>query len=101
MKTEQWTRFCAVTLASCALLIMACVDETPLTPDATESVVSLALSHVPDSGPGDHMMVLSAETAPSADLLAAIQSAGGSVLGRHDEIGVVTVSGLSNVSMSK
>ena len=98
MKTKQWKRFSAVTLTSAALLMMACVDETLVAPEETESTVSSAFSTVPNSGPGDHMMVLSAEAAPSADLLAAIQSAGGTVMGRHDEIGVVTVSGLSDAA---
>ena len=100
MKTEQLRRFCVVTLTSAALLIMACVDETLVAPDQTESVVSSALSHVPDSGPGDHMLVLSREAAPSRRLLRAIRSAGGTVMNRHDEIGVVTVSGLSDAAVA-
>ena len=64
MKTKQWTRFSPITLTSAALLVVACVDETPVAPEGTESVVSSALLHAPNSGPGDHMMVLSAEAAP-------------------------------------
>ena len=44
------------------------------------------------------MVVLTSETAPSGDLLTAIQSAGGSVMRRHDDIGVVTVAGLSDAA---
>ena len=97
MTRKQRKRFGAVTVTFAALLMVACVDETPLAPDPTESVPP-AFSHVANSGPGDHLLVLTAEAAPSASLLAAIQSAGGTVMARHDDIGVVKVSGLNRAA---
>lgn len=80
-----------------ALSVTACTDPLPTTPGQAERIsfsqISAA-SHL--GGTMGHVVVLSSESAPSSDLLHAIQSAGGRVASRHDGIGVLVVNGLSD-----
>ena len=47
-----------------------------------------------------HLILLGAPGSPSDALLTALQAAGGTVLQRHDEIGVLTASGLTDAAAS-
>lgn len=75
----------------------ACADD-PLGPELGRPRLSASDIAGASLAPGTigHVVVLRSETSPSAELLAAIDSAGGRVLSRYDRIGVLIVSGLSD-----
>ena len=82
-------------LGAVTVLVLAagCVDQAPV--DPAGSLPLPELSALTD-GDLDHVLVVAGGAAASADLVAAIEAAGGSVSHRHDAIGVLSVAGLSD-----
>lgn len=82
------------------LALTACSDPFLLDPGAadlprpslSEQVAGLTLG----LDAMEHVLVLHSQSAPTPDLLHAIESAGGSVVARHDRIGVLVVRGLGD-----
>lgn len=77
-------------------LLVACADD-PLGPEPGRPRLSASDIAGASLAPGTigHVVVLRSETSPTAELLAAIDSAGGRVVARYDRIGVLIVNGLS------
>lgn len=88
------------TLAGVAWIATACVDGA-LAPDPVV-VAPPAFSVLAAEGGQlrDHLVVLRREGAPSRGLIRRIEAMGGTVAQRHDEIGVLAVSGLNDLDAS-
>ena len=83
-------------LGAVTVLVLAagCVDQGPVAP--TQDLPLPELSAITGDGSLDHVLVVAGGAAASDDLVAAIEAAGGSVSHRHDVIGVLKVSGLTD-----
>ncbi|MFQ5745979.1 MAG: S8 family serine peptidase [Gemmatimonadota bacterium] len=89
------------------LSVLACTGDQPLAPgsaDQAAAPVSGALfSTAGGAGlsAGDHVIVLRRRAAPRRATLSAIRRAGGTVIRRHNDIGVLEVRGLSDAAASR
>ncbi len=88
-------------LAAATLLAVGCVDQTT-GPDPT-AVPLPNFAEVAGEGAQlrDFVVVLREERAPTRRLLSRIRALGGTIEHRHDEIGVLTVSGLDDATSAR
>lgn len=85
-----------ILLGLTGLSVVGCAEDAlgpKAAPDGPVAVTSTA-----DGESLDHVLVLPNGRRPGAQLLAAIEAAGGTVDRRHDEIGVLTVRGLTDAA---
>ncbi len=97
MKVHPSLRRCLGTVAALVLVAAGCVERAPVAPgdDVAQLPPLSALAGGDDLG---HVLLAANGAAPTADLIAAIEAAGGTVRHRHDIAGVLEIDGLSDAA---
>lgn len=99
MLSNRITRAMTVAITPAVLLLGACTDDSPVTPADNLDVVP-ALSKAAKGKNGRHVVVMK-EGAVVDGLAAAVRTMGGTVHRSHDDIGVATVSGLTDLAVAE